>query len=602
MELDKYLKDGYIVSPYYSQQDIEQLQMITTKTFGEKELQIIIRGTIEERASLMYIENELLLLKFDCRYHITPQDLIVKLEKELKQSNLDYDDVVSWSHFSALCDKNGPVFSPSFDEKYYEQDTNGVEDFLFKKPDHIVSFIVHLIRLELNKQTLKKDLQDALTFVQELSNGKACSTSTLSLMLRSILFEEYMGRDIPNECVDFYRKTLLKNVQESDNYSMKALGYDYYEGTHGFPTDPEKSLYWLEKYFKATGDPDVARTIGYIYYYGRTTGGVPQGDKAFQYFAIGHIAGGYYEATYKLADCYLKGYGTPVSYQAAFNLVNSIYKETLDYFTSGQDSKFADVALRMGTFYKDGLYVAKDYSEAQLYYLEAKVAIKTRLEHMDYIGDKSVAIAISKNLEAVEKELGIKERIIKDRGYLIDNPKLYYPKDKYIIEYRDGAIYVTIKKGKGTEKYFVSTVGTIGFVERSEKVVLKVIPKNPADAKEHVEYLNNQKIIEICFKDDKFYTLLDLGKGETFPAYISFSNLIIYPQTIKDISRKYTIISVEYYPGSKLYDYLSTNNNVKIDDTKDIYSYGEKKKVTIKNVKNVYEDQLPLPLAKMAKL
>ena len=64
----------------------------------------------------------------------------------------------------------------------------------------------------------------------------------------------------------------------------------------------------------------------------------------------------------------------------------------------------ADVALRLGNYYKDGIYVDKNLYEAQLYYLEAKTAIKKRLEHMEYVGDRSVAMAISNNLEEVEKE------------------------------------------------------------------------------------------------------------------------------------------------------------------------------------------------------
>lgn len=57
---------------------------------------------------------------------------------------------------------------------------------------------------------------------------------------------------------------------------------------------------------------------------------------------------------------------------------------------------------------------------------------------------------------------------------------------------------------------------------------------------------------------------------------------------------------VEFYPGSKLYNYLCTKDDVNIGDTLTLKSQGDNKKVIVKNIKKVYEDELPLPLNKMA--
>ena len=83
---------------------------------------------------------------------------------------------------------------------------------------------------------------------------------------------------------------------------------------------------------------------------------------------------------------------------------------------------------------------------------------------------------------------------------------------------------------------------------------------------------------------------------------MTFTDLIFCPQTIKDISKKHIIVSVEFYPGSKLYDYLCNDDDVKIDDIKTIVSRGETKQVRVKKIKYLYEDQLPLPYDKMAKI
>lgn len=48
-----------------------------------------------------------------------------------------------------------------------------------------------------------------------------------------------------------------------------------------FTVDYKKSLILLEKDYEASKGPEIAWTLGYIYYYGRTTNGVPVGDIVF---------------------------------------------------------------------------------------------------------------------------------------------------------------------------------------------------------------------------------------------------------------------------------------------------------------------------------
>lgn len=612
MQLEQFFKDGYVLSPYYSSNDAKHLEKIVTKSLTEEEIRTIVVGTAEERENLLYSESELILVKYLCNYHVTPQDLIEKFTRELNKEDEDpdYDELISWSHFSVISGNNGHVFTPHLNEKYYEKDKEGIEDYLFAKDDHIVSFIVRLIRTELRKDKVKEDLTKYISFINDILSKRGLvdsketfKLSTYSLILQSVCYETYMGRKLSNECEKFYRVHLLECAEKNDSHSMRTLGYEYYEGTNGFPLDMEKSLYWLEKYFKATGDPDVARTIGYIYYYGRTTNGVPQGDKAFQYFAIGHIAGHYYEATYKLADCYLKGYGTPICHQAAYNLVNDIYDETMNYFLSGEDSKFADVALRLGNYYKDGIYVEKNLHEAQAYYLEAKVAIKKRLENMEYVGDRSVAMAISKCLEGVEKELNVRKRTIKDGGYVINDSVLGFSNQRIDISFEDNVINIVIKtKKSSSSKYFINYITSIGFAERCKQSVFKLIPADLEGAKEFVKSVNKHQIKKVAFVENRIYVILDMGKDGECPAFTTYIDLISYPQTIKNISKRYPIVSVEFYSGSKLYDYLCLNENVKVGDALTVFANGEIKQVMVKTIKYVYEDQLPLPYEKMSKI
>ncbi len=81
-----------------------------------------------------------------------------------------------------------------------------------------------------------------------------------------------------------------------------------------------------------------------------------------------------------------------------------------------------------------------------------------------------------------------------------------------------------------------------------------------------------------------------------------FQNGYFLPQTIKDIAKRYPVISVEFYPGSKLYDYLSLDEEVKVGDKKIVVINDEPKEVTVKAIKYLYEDQLPLLYSKMSKI
>ena len=603
MNIETYFKEGYVLSPYYNSDDVNNFEKIKTIELKEEQIRSIIVESSQNRQILLKADDVLILVKYTQNYIIKPLDLVEKFENVLENEEDIYDEITNWINFVNIRNDSGFVFVPHFDDKYFDKDTLGSSDFLFKKDEHIVSYILRLILNELNEDTIKQDLAKYINFIKEIKNdAKDKSPDTIFLMLNSIAYEQYKGKSLGYDCIQFYHDNLITNANKAHPLSMRMIGYDYYEGTNGFECDPNKSCYWLEKYFDVTGDPDVARTLGYIYYYGRTTNGVPQGDKAFQYFAIGHIAGGYYEATYKLADCYLKGLGTIPSKQAAFRLVKDIYEPTLNCFLNGEDSKFADVCLRMGSFYKDGIYVDKNLFEARCYYLEARVAIKKRLEHMEYIGDRGVALAISKSLKEVQSELDKKERIVKNNGYVLPSISTGYEDKKFEFSLKDDYIHLVIKNKKNNdEKCIFNHAWDIGFLERSEKIEYLIHSIND-ESKEFIESINENKILRVGLFNDTLYVTLDMGKGDHFPAFTTFDEVIFVPQTIKDISKKYTIVSVEFYEGSKLYDYLCLKENVNVGDKLTIKSNGEEKIVTVKDIEYVYEDELPLPYEKMTKI
>ena len=72
---------------------------------------------------------------------------------------------------------------------------------------------------------------------------------------------------------------------KKDPGSIQRRGYCYYCGTKIYPNDWLKARDAFEEYYQMTGDASAANTLGYIYYYGRCNGGVPEYDKAFRYFS-----------------------------------------------------------------------------------------------------------------------------------------------------------------------------------------------------------------------------------------------------------------------------------------------------------------------------
>lgn len=203
----------------------------------------------------------------------------------------------------------------------------------------------------------------------------------------------------------YFMETLLP---QKSFVAMHILTYLYYNGSKVYPQNWKKSRTLLEKLFKRTMRPDYANSLGYIYYYGRCSGGEPEYEKAFPYFQ--YAAGqGVIEADYKLADMFLHGYGTLKNVPAAERIIDTSYHELLDRFRQGEyDGKFADIALRKGRLME---YLAeerpseKDYYHilAHKYYLMAQLAIKARRTAGNNYGDAAVEENINKALANIKK-------------------------------------------------------------------------------------------------------------------------------------------------------------------------------------------------------
>lgn len=596
--IKKYIKEGYIVSPFNDVRcyDFEEKTKIKKIKIGKEKLKYFLTCSLNDLYDNLSSYDGYCLLKINDKYQITAKEISKKLENVLNSLDENsFDDLKAWLRF--VCIDLKSAYYPNYDEHFYKK---YLGDYLFKNDEHIVSYILFLMVNELNKDNFEENLIKYINFIKEIkSKEQEYSKETMSLILNLISYEVYMNENISGEMRQFYHDSLLENAEKGDNWSMKTLGYEYYEGTNLFPLDQLNSEYWLRKYFEATGDSDVARTLGYIYYYGRVNNGTPEKEKAFQYFAIGHFAGHYFEATYKLADCYVKGYGTPICHEAAYNLVTSIYAETLKIFLCDPFSKFADVALRLGQYYLDGIFVKKNLHESYLYFLEAKTALTTRLKAGDYIGDRGLAYKVNDSLNLVKEQLNIPQyREFKYGGYVTSIISERYDDCKIDLSFIDkNTLHIKLTKRKNDDQYFLNIKPNIAFGERSKTIEYYL--QNFEFGDDCYDSFDCLKITSITI--DNEHLIIFKGKeisGGKIIIHGMFENVIVVPQSLQNPNKLYNIIKVNI--DGRMYQYLSDKDVLENEDVNVLFN-NELINTKVVEVNKVYEDELPLPLEKMNK-
>lgn len=186
--------------------------------------------------------------------------------------------------------------------------------------------------------------------------------------------------------------------------ALYTKGYACYGGNRLYPCDWSISRDCMLRLFDMDDDPQYANTLGYIYYYGRCNGGVPEYENAFRFFEFA-AHNGAHESLYKLGDMYRYGYGCRQSKRTARSLYQLVYDDSLKQFVAGNHSKFADAALRMGDVYAEGIGEEINYMLAYFFYIQADYAIKLRMKESDDYGDDTVARRIQKALEETREHI-----------------------------------------------------------------------------------------------------------------------------------------------------------------------------------------------------
>lgn len=213
--------------------------------------------------------------------------------------------------------------------------------------------------------------------------------------VENLLSDDESMKSLSEEKKREIRKHLDVLCTHGSAKALKRKGYLCYGGSPVYECDWDESMRCFEKVLESGFDKDVANSLGYIYYYGRTSGGKSDYEKAYRYFSMAAFAGSH-ESLYKLGDMFLKGLGVPVSAELADDFYYRVYFEAKDFVLEGySNTKFADAALRMAS-----LYERKEYSEREIYgkYLEADYGLRLRAWACCY-GDSVVRKSVDKGIE-----------------------------------------------------------------------------------------------------------------------------------------------------------------------------------------------------------
>lgn len=220
-------------------------------------------------------------------------------------------------------------------------------------------------------------------------------------------------RELDNDLIlqdsdTFTKKLFRKYVNElsaKNNYNaLRIKGFACSGGNSVFKCDWKEAARCMEILWREGGFGYAANALGFMYYEGRFTEGIPDYEQAFKYFSIGHTFG-IYESTFKLIEMSMNGVHVAKNYELAASLIESVYDDTRGRFEDGDiDCAFAEAALHMGEVQLKAFSIGPDspeYMRKQVYgyFLQARFALALRATMGSAISDRELIKSIDEQIE-----------------------------------------------------------------------------------------------------------------------------------------------------------------------------------------------------------
>lgn len=543
-----------------------------------EDLQTAIGTIIEKKLPLADVMNWYICLTSDLSEGIGPRDVIC----------FEYEDEVPWYEFpederGALAAAWSLLFELDYEIDLMDNEGTGDRIECAQKAAAYISCYFKNQKLPRELWVYPDYMKEG--FISSLDSDEAIAAATKEEQRRFVAWvDELAAKD--------------------NTRALHTRCYGKYSGNAVYQQDFTSARDDAEKLFELTKNPQYANTLGYIYYYGRCTHGEPEYDKALTYFTFG-AANGLYESIYKLSDMYKNGYGVVKSPETAFNLVSMLYHELSVRFEEqrGEDN-FADVALRIGSMILHGTGTHQNVYSGIAVLLEAEYAIRKRMKEHDYYGDTVVAANIRRGLTEAKEMLPPEKNTGRYKDYSFWTVKRLL-KDDYKIHWearplKNGSWTVAFsriaKRNEETPKKQFLVIPAIYYCTFTDVVKGHVTPisgEMPAEGK--ADYLDiieeNDQAVTVLYYDDELVLKL---KGNVFDWRI--------PKPKKASGRTVRLVGITFTPSGRQYDYLCDIEDIKVGDRVIVNGYDGETEVIVKNISDVPEEELALPLEKYKKI
>jgi len=184
-------------------------------------------------------------------------------------------------------------------------------------------------------------------------------------------------KQLPKCVADFLFEVYELEMKAGNADAACDIGSLYYTGRAG-----EQSFAKALEYYTIGakgGSRQAQENLGYCYYYGRDT--AVDYEKAFHYFALGAFDG-HIRSLYKIGDMYRSGYYVEKNEKEAFYIYNRCAETMTE---EAVPLVGADVMMRLGDCYYEGIGTECDYKIARNYYQRAEAMFFERLEEGDFL-------------------------------------------------------------------------------------------------------------------------------------------------------------------------------------------------------------------------
>lgn len=387
--------------------------------------------------------------------------------------------------------------------------------------------------------------------------------------------------------------------------ALRIKGYACYGGSRLYPCDWNTSRDCVTRLFEMKDDPQYANTLGYIYYYGRCNGGVPEYDKAFYYFGIA-AANGLYEGMYKLADMFWHGYGCRKSQKTANSLYQMVYGDSIGHFLHGDHANFADAALRMGHIYAKEIAELENIETAYYYYLQADYAAKLQAQESDFFGNTTVAINARKALEEM------RDRLPEDYFEEYMDYEVPHHFGKFPIDNNKCELTRTINAG-GHIELTARRIPTRS-VPSPENILITICPLSFCERTDRLS-LTLDDAAEVWFKEHRDSVRFDFCRWNYMDSRYEFyydDELVAWTKSRKyrfygtpkeePHGPEYRLVSVRFSASGRTYDYISEDSSVQTGDHVIVDGYDGETEVEVIKVAVKRESELGISVERYKRI